>query len=225
MAVEIRDQSGVERWAFPLATNHDVELKLVRMLPAQHVARFGRTSRAGYRLTRSEALWEVLCARAFAALVRRGSAANDQSAKRLVEHARGEKSEKSPAQGKRGACGSEGVGKWRTAWWGTVWARTAVYTWGSSHRGQTGHEASVALPTPLHQLHLRAGAHALEALTQRHHVTNSSTRKVLTLCSYELTLKWRAVWNVRHVSKHVFANNVLHIFAYMTSQISVLANM
>jgi len=167
MAVEIRDQSGVERWAFPLATNHDVELKLVRMLPAQHVVRFGRTSRAGYRLTRSEALWEVLCARAFAALVRRGSAANDQSAKRLVEHARGEKS---PVQGKRGACGSESVGKWRTAWrtawWGTVWARTAVYTWGSSHRGQTGHEASVALPTPLHQLNLRAGAHALQELTQ-----------------------------------------------------------
>ena len=33
--------------------------KLVRLLPAQHVAIFGATSRSAYQLTRDEAVWEV----------------------------------------------------------------------------------------------------------------------------------------------------------------------
>ena len=40
-------------------------------------------------------------------------------------------------------------GRWRDAWWGSFWARSRVSTWGSSHRRQTGHNETLAVPHAL----------------------------------------------------------------------------
>ena len=129
-------------WAFPALPNRDCELKLLRHLSARALATLGGTCRAGFVLTRDEALWEVLCGRAYAALVRRARVGDDAAAKSLRSAVRGEPG------------GSGGL--WRDAFWASFWARSRVRTWGSCHRSQTGHGQSLPAPEPLVSLDYRA---------------------------------------------------------------------
>lgn len=55
--IEVDDFSCVHDC--PFLVSLEPQIKLVRMLPARSVVLLGGTSRAGHRLARDEALWEV----------------------------------------------------------------------------------------------------------------------------------------------------------------------